>query len=290
MLSLFVTGICAYSHGQAACAQQARTVYEQLYCEIKAGGEGEGLPSLADFRRNSPRVQVLLLRRPASRLGLTVPAVSGRESEAADSSRISPNDQQVSPLPTAAPVPEVANLAQDLGLEVCDLKGEIIRCGNQDFVLASNLANHQLAPHALAESNRLVLPPRPGGEMNLKNYLLQAYQVYIEKMLEVGLGASTMSFSKFYYTYESLQRQDADFPQRMEKMFEFLKQDKATMAIQSRYHNKLPDSLEQCGRLNQRLIVCDQGDLNWIYLRQPQAVSHKQKILSGNRSDSVISF
>jgi len=152
-------------------------------------------------------------------------------------------------------------------MEACELDGELIRCGGRRFRLVTNLANHLLEPQALSDSNRLLLPANPGDE-DLKDYLLQAYQTYIEKMLTIGLGASTMSFSKFYYTHQSLQRQDADFAARMEKMFEFLKKDKAAMAIQPRYHNKLPRSLDQCGRLSQRLIVCDEGDVNWVFEEQ----------------------
>ncbi len=260
LLSLLLFGV-GNSHGQNSCEQQARTAYEQLYCQIKAGGDGAGLPSLPDFRRNSPKIQALLLRRPAARLGLEVPTVSELvpESRAVETPALQPEN--------AKPIaPEATARGRNSDMGSCDLDGELIRCDGQQFRLVTNLPNRLLKPQALSANNRLLLSPGPGNR-ELKDYLLQAYQTYIEKMLTIGLGASTMSFSKFYYTHESLQRQDADFPRRMEQMFEFLKKDKATMAIQPRYHNKLPDSLDQCGRLSQDLIVCDERDLNWVYER-----------------------
>ena len=282
ILSLLLAGICSASRAQDVCLQQARNSYEKLYCEVKAGGEGADLPSLADFRRNPPKIQALLLRRPASRLGLELP-----QQEAQQKILQSKISQQQLPQPQlprqelqpqasqGKAVPKPADRESvEIGLTACELHRDIIRCGEHIFQLALNRANHQLRAQALSKSNHLSLPTVSGSGLDEKNDLIQAYQIYIEKMLEIGLGASTMTFSKFYYTYQTLQRQDVDFAQRMEKMFGFLKKDKATMAVQKRYHNTLPDSMEQCGHLSERLVVCDEGDMNWVFLRQPQATKN----------------
>lgn len=262
------TGFAAVSaNGQQNCLSQARDDYEKLYCRIKAGGEGAHLPSLADFRRNPPGTQALLLRRPAARLGLSLPKAKPTSQSDTSSNNGRSADGLSASLPAHEPKPQPAQKPErsDHDIANCTLARERLSCGPRRFDLVSNRSNHLLAKDVLAESNRLIVPKPPVDESAEKAYLIDAYQIYIEKMLEIGLGASTMTFSKFYYTYQAIKRQNVGFPARMAAMFDYLKRDKATLSIKPRYHDQLPSNLEQCSYLGPRLIVCDEGELNWVF-------------------------
>lgn len=149
----------------------AKTDMEKLYCQVVSKGQGAGLPSPTDFKRNDPQVQALLLRRPAGRLGLEVPE----------------GDQ-----------PQYGQLAD------CRLQGERIACPQQRYNLAANQPNSKLESGALGE--------------------------------------------------------------RMERTYSLLKQDKKTLAVKARYHNRLPDDLSLCTVINPDIVVCDNVGTNWVYV------------------------
>lgn len=262
------------------CAEQARGRYEEIYCAIKAKGEGRGLPSLEDFRRNDTRVQALLLKRPAARLGIDVPepkktrprppaAAVTRPKAAAKAGPASqkPAAAARSGRPKAAP-------AVAPGVGSCRFLGQVISCGGSRYELALNRQNSALADGVLGEKNRMGLQAytgKPGDRAALLRYLSASYRRYIEKMLEIGLGSATMSFTKFYYTHQTISQQGEDFAARFETMFSFLKKDKAGMSIKPRYHDQLPGSIGDCSELSARLIVCEAGENNWVYVKQRPA-------------------
>lgn len=254
----------ASAHAQQACLSQARNSYEELYCKVAASDENNGLPSLADFRRNPPETQALLLRRPAARLGLKMPERLRKKADVPAAAADVVQQERSTRQEKSEPASTANTGANSLSLDSCVLAQDTIRCTEKIFRLVSNRDNQELVAGALSVNNRLALPQR-SGEHAQRDYLIDAYQTYIEKMLEIGLGASTMTFSKFYYTYEELHQQEVDFSHRMEKMFDYLKQDKAAMAVRRRYSHQLPENIAQCGRLSAQLIVCDEGDVNWVY-------------------------
>jgi len=100
---------------------------------------------------------------------------------------------------------------------------------------------------------------------NVHRYLGDSYRRYIQAMLDIGLAAATMSYSRFYYTFDDAAKNQRDFAARFEKMYIYLKKDKQTMGVKSRYSDELPVSLKQCSWLNDSLLVCDNDKLNWIY-------------------------
>ena len=67
LLAWALGGSAAYAANDG-CMDGAKTDLEKLYCQVVREGQGAGLPSATDFRRNDPQVQRLLLRRPAGRL------------------------------------------------------------------------------------------------------------------------------------------------------------------------------------------------------------------------------
>lgn len=251
----------------AASCPQPGTDYERVYCEIVARGEGGSLPSFDDFRRNTPQVQALLLKRQASRLGIELPAPGHSEPVAAEASTREPATQERPVASETVTQPAPAPVA--VGLEGCALQGPVIRCPHRRYALANNLPNRALAEGVLADSNTLGLPVFNGDASNdtaLRQYLASAYDHYILKMLDIGLGGATMSFSEFYHNYQRHRASGVDYAQRMEQTFQLLKHDKRTRAVPARLTDRLPGSLEHCSGIGARVVVCDDVGTNWVFV------------------------
>ncbi|MDO3721314.1 hypothetical protein QVZ43_06230 [Marinobacter sp. chi1] len=256
---------------EPACGLEVRTELDQLYCDLVARGEGARLPSPVDFRRNDPGVQALLLRRPAQRHGLTVPdAVAELETP---EPKPEPNTTAATGSRPVSPVepPALPGLAPSLSLSDCQLAGDHIRCPESSFLLAENQPNNRLAPGVLGDENRLGLTSFEGNRQDpdaVRQYLSTAYDRYIPAMLSIGLGANTMSFTAFHNAFHTLEDGGVDFAARMEETFRLLKQDKKTLAVKARYHDNLPERLEQCQVINRNIIVCDNVRTNWVYVQE----------------------
>ena len=269
LAALMFAAVNSVAVAEEACSASATTDLERLYCDVVAQGGGQGLPSQADFRRNQPQVQALLLRRPAKRLGLSVPAVTAEPAQ----SKPSPASQ-ASPKPPK-PEPEQADSQPTRfgQLADCALKGERIVCPDRQFELALNQPNRALAPGVLEDQNRLGLRPFQGDrndEQQVRAYLSSAYDRYIPKMLAIGLGANTMSFTAFHNAFHTLEDGGVDFAERMERTYQLLKQDKLNLAVQARYHDRLPENLALCEVINPDIIVCDNVATNWVFVSRSQ--------------------
>lgn len=243
----------------SACMEGAKTELEELYCKVVSEGQGAGLPSPTDFKRNDPQVQALLLRRPAGRLGLEVP------NPGAPAAPESPPSQ-------AAPKPAPAESEDGPGsglLAECRLEGQRITCLQRHFDLATNQPNSKLAAGVLEPDNRLGLSPFRGNrddEEAVRRYLSGAYDRYIPKMVDIGLGANTMSFTAFHNAFHTLEGGGVDFARRMEHTFTLLKQDKKNLAVKASYHDELPEDLSLCSVINRDIIVCDNVGTNWVFV------------------------
>ncbi len=268
----------AIVYAQTDCDIQARTELEVLFCKIQNTNEGRTLPSFLDFRKNSPKIQAALLKAPARRLNLTVPQVAGSAQKPTNKRSLA-KQQDVTSSPAVQEkstqnYSERTNSQQSESshsLKECRLQRESIDCGRYHYRLATNLTNKYLRPGALDSKNKMQMQTFPSNQSNstvIQNHLFDAYLHYIEKMLDIGLGASTMSFSKFYYTFYELQKKKENFSERFEKMYDFLKKDKATMAIKSSYTDDKPTSISQCAALNERIIVCDRKEMNWVFVKK----------------------
>lgn len=252
---------------EGGCAAQARTPMEQAFCKILAANPSAALPSLQELRRNPEKTQRLLLRRPAEQAGISLPPESKPKPAAP------PQAPAVSP---PRPATRAANnMAEPSRVESdslagCDFGGTSIRCGSERFKLQGNLPNSRLAPGALAPEARVSFAEYTGGngdQAALMAYASATYLRYIEAMLDIGLGASTMSFTKFYHTFTDAQAKGARFGERLAAMFDFLKKDKATIGVQPHYNDALPEDLRQCMAISEILLVCDNVQQNWVYRR-----------------------
>lgn len=263
-LLLLLLGLCtgAVHAADDECMDGAESELEKLYCRVVSEGQGGGLPSPTDFKRNDPQVQALLLRRPAGRLGLEVPK-PGAPAET-DSA---PGLSEAEPEP-ARPGPQ-EDQPQSWLLADCRLEGQQIACPRRRFDLVSNQPNSQLAEGVLEEDNRLGLRPFEGNRDDseaVRRYLSDAYDRYIPKMVDIGLGANTMSFTAFHNAFHTIEDGGVDFARRMERTFNLLKQDKKNLAVKARYHDELPQELSLCSVINPDIVVCDNVGTNWVYV------------------------
>lgn len=235
---------------------QARNGLEKAYCQIEAAGAATSLPPLGEFRKNPEKTQRLLLRRPAKRAGVSLP----------------PEPQPVSEPVANSEVVKAHRPAVGGGAALpCQLQEDLMVCGGQRYHLLGNQSNNRLDSAALSSATQLRLPDfvgDPADEDALMNYLEKSYQRYIESMVAIGLAASTMSFTKFYHTFMEVQTGGADFSKRMATMFEFLKKDKQSMAVQAHLSEERPTDVSLCRGLSQALVVCDDVKHNWVFRRE----------------------
>ncbi|MYM64374.1 hypothetical protein [Pseudomaricurvus sp. HS19] len=236
-----------------AMACEPRTSLEQVYCQLQA--RGETLPAWADFRRNPPSTQRLLLSRPAHRAGLQLPdaePVSGL-----------PEHPAAPPIVTQETVREAAPAV--VPQKNCRLQRYSLLCGDQEFKLSGNLPNSRLEEGALETGNQLLLEEVASSD---RADMIDNYRRYIEAMLSIGLGASTMSYTKFHHVWRSAAERGESPSRRFARMFEYLKSDKQRLAVQNRYGSALPRDISWCSPLGELLWVCDQKESNWVYVRR----------------------
>lgn len=238
--------------GQAnQCFNFAETYYQQIYCEIKADGQGAGLPSFADFRRNEEQMQALLLKPFARRAGIVLRMPGRRE--------------VVAKVAETPPLSEAKPVAPDS----CEPDGLRLVCVRAVWQLVVNQPNDKLSEGALSDDRRMALPPFRGDRSQVaevSRYLVESYHHYLEKMMAIGLGGSTLAYGKFAYLFEDLTRRGVSFEERFEVMYRYLKADKRRLSVPVR--KSLPDSLDtgKCFGLK-NLFVCQAGVTNLVFSR-----------------------
>lgn len=238
---------------EPACNPQPDAQYESAFCRVKQSRYGDNLPSLNDFRRNPQNMQYLLLRRLANKLDIDLsPPQKSKAVQAARKTAAR----------TATPQRDKRSVAPSPGAS-CSTSVDSIRCGSRVFRRLSNRSNKNLRPEALGASNRLLFSP-PGVAGDEDRYLLEAYVLYLNKMISIGLAGSTFSYSGFAHTYYEHQRSGTDFVERFRAMFEFLKQDKKKIAVSRRSPGRRPD-WQECEPLNSELIACNSQGMNLLY-------------------------
>lgn len=251
------------------CFALAETYYEQVYCQLQAKAQAKGLPPFNQFKKNNEAVQASLLKRPAERNGIKLPAPARKTQppSAAITAQKIITKPQVSAQRTVANEPEAVPMRsvkyESNDTSGCELSGNQIHCGMQTFKLVGNKANHRLANNALSIDNKMDLPRFQGGV--LSQYLGHAYARYVAKMCDIGLCGVTMTYGKFAYLYQDLHSKGLDFPQRFEIMYGFLKKDKANMGVSESSRVPQALSVQDCGALTDTRYVCDYQGRNYIF-------------------------
>ena len=279
IILMFAPGYASAQRPSELCLQQSQGPMEEHYCTLL--GAGATLPKLADFRKNSPKVQRLLLLSAARKVGLDldIKVADGPRSQSPNSTspgqRSLSRDQEALPDTDendARPSAERQSLRLS-HLEGCVLNDSELLCGKISYRLQANKKNSQLNAEALSDGNQLILPPLPTStnkHTSTHDYLSTAYPIYIDKMLEIGLGDSTMSFTNFAAIYEQNKVDELDFRERFRAMYNLLKIEKSRQHVQARYRQNYPDSIDACMELNEHIITCDNVQQNWIYRREQQ--------------------
>ncbi|WP_370979046.1 hypothetical protein [Agaribacterium sp. ZY112] len=248
------------------CDNQADNELEKLYCQIITQNTKHQLPSLLDFRKNTEQMQRLLIKRDAKKLGLSLPA---KKQDSSKAKPARPQRENQSSLTTnqpksrkTEPKGEVQN-TNSRRLSSCRLNKAYINCATTRFTLQTNKPNSSLHNTALSAANTLLFSNNKNSDTQ---YLNQSYLTYIDKMMLIGLGDSTMSYTKFHKLFTQNKQNRHQFSQRFNELYELLKKEKQSMAIRTRYNDQYPASIKQCMKVNNKLIICDNVQQNWIYI------------------------
>jgi hypothetical protein len=269
-----------------ACVPQPGNEYEKIFCQLKKSGRGETLPSIYDFRKNPPLTQALLLKKPAERAGipLRIPERDNaetveRQSKLLLASAVKPEaklpvvQKPVTVKPVTVPIiarqntPRMVNETARVPDPVvgCSLKDFELDCQNGRYRLITNQANQYLSEGALSGQNRLNLPTDSGQDREI--YLQQAYSRYLDGMVAIGLGASTMSYTKFVNLYDHIKAEKLNFPERFETMYHFLKEDKSSIGVATQPMIAQGFTTQYCSDVRHGLLACEYKKDNYLFLK-----------------------
>jgi hypothetical protein len=269
-------------HASAAiskCFLQAETYYEQIYCKIKEKGKGKALPAFVDFKKNNEITQALLLKRDAAALNIFIKIPKRSTSKKDITSRttknklnIAPNIQQLlnSKTSSTTNLLESQSLTTSSNSSACSFSGDMITCNALNFHLIGNKKNSALKRGVLNLQNKIGLMPfmsKKTQQSKIDRYLYKSYVIYIEKMIEIGLGGVTMSFTKFAYLFNDLLEKNVDFASRFETMYSFLKKDKQQLAVSEKITPANHLTIADCFKLTNRIYICDNRTRNYVYVK-----------------------
>lgn len=256
-LTLLAGLLCSFNNlalaAESHCFLDAETYYEQVYCEIKDRDPSTRLPSFIDFKKNPAKMQALLLMRKAKALGIEINMPPSNKPE---SENRSPKKAKHFTVNTPGS---------------CQLKGQEIICADGKYVQVGNLPNKTLKEGVLNGTNRLILENYKGSRTHSQQmiaHLTQQYIIYLQKMLEIGLGGETMSFTKFHSLFQDISAKGVDFAKRFDTMFQFLKRDKTNINVRKAIEPLTNIDISNCAQLTGRMFTCDNRKRNTIYLKQ----------------------
>jgi len=273
---------CFSQHASALtskCFVQAETYYEQIYCEIKEQGKGKALPTFVDFKNNNEITQALLLKRDAAALHISIIMPKSntlKNNHLSGTARLKQNISLPSQHTLNSKNSSKVNIQTGQSLSSssnnppCSFMGNMISCNTLKFHQIGNKTNSALKHGALDPQNKIGLPPFIGNkaqQSKINSYLYKSYVLYIEKMLEIGLGGVTMSFTKFAYLFNDLLEKKVDFSSRFETMYSFLKKDKQQLAISEQITPANHLTIDDCFKLTNRIYICDNRARNYVYVK-----------------------
>jgi hypothetical protein len=248
---------------------QGQTPLEVSYCKLVALG-ATGLPPLYEFRKNSADTQYLLLKRPAARLGVSLAEptkTTRRKPEPAIPTAVDEAPRPISSAKAASRARTDIRPASGLNTSGCQLQGETITCANERYSLQWNKPKQALAPGALAASNQLIFAAAPASAAQLDDYLQRCYVEYLQKMLVIGLGNTTLSYGKFANIYAEAKSQNFDFAARFTKMYHFLKEERKTLNPPKGFGQAKPQRIDACLKLSDSIWSCQTADHHWLFAK-----------------------
>ncbi len=274
-LVILILASNSYGISYKDCVLEAKAPLEKSYCEILKKNPSITLPPFHSFRRNPENTQRLLLTSPARKSGVTLPEDNGTSNSEFKAntkpnftnSGASASTPTLSPkkTPSATKKNQTADENKTLHqLSSCSLTEDKISCPQGNYFLAINIPLRRLDGRVLSDQNMFVFRPKYENETQLQ-YLSNIYPYYLDKMLLIGLGDSTMSFTKFNAIYNDAEKQNENFRERFSQMYEMLKKERQSMATKKRYRENFPESMAQCMRVSDEIISCDNVEQNWVY-------------------------
>ena len=255
----------AHAQNYKTCMAQATQALERILCEVQKLDRNSSLPNIEEFKKNPANMQALLLKRDAERFGIDIPELSKHEADPATKQRPEPGPETETASESAR---KVKTAVERPSLAGCSLHGDYVRCAKDRYELVGNLKNNQLKAEAFSSHNELIFTAKQDGEFRDQSdyrYLSSIYPNYIYKMLEIGLGASTMSFTKFATIYWQSKKDESGFSERFRRVYNQLKIEKSRNLVQSRYSKALPENIDTCMRMDRFIIICDNKIQNWVY-------------------------
>lgn len=273
LLLLFIPQqLLAVSNQQ--CFSQADSFYEQIYCEIRLEQPNVNLPSLWDFKKNNEQMQALLLKRHARRQGIDMPmpksSKQGRTFKSRPQSKVLPAIKATAATNDVRGGNQNTQTASSLAyFSDCKLIASQLECGKRIYKLMGNQSNKSISSSVFAADYKLNLPQFTGDYSNasaVQNYLIQAYERYLQKMTAIGLSGVTMSYNKFAYFFEDLHSKGVSFTARFATMFDYLKMDKKNNAVNTRISPPDNFSLVDCYPFG-KTIACDSGASNYLFIQ-----------------------
>ncbi len=237
------------------CISFSKNEYEKIYCLIKSKGKGARLPSFQDFKNSNTTTQWLLLKRDANELNI----------ELAKPKMVKNNKNARQ---FTGPKESISNkeknketsISNENSLQNCVLEKTKIQCKHNLFELVRNISR----PSSL-NKEKLTLFKDNNLSQNQQEFMRFAYSSYINNMLSLGLGDSTMSYTKFNTIFLENKQNQNRFSQRFNKMFNLLIEERKQMSTLASYDNSTPNSIKACWQLEHSIILCDNIKRNWIY-------------------------
>lgn len=259
-----------------ACEPLPGNEYEKVFCQLKRSGRGEELPSIYDFRKNPPLMQALLLKKPAERAGipLRIPERGNADTVDRQADLLLASTVKPAAVKKVVSPPVASKTLRDVLIEFkpvadpvagCVLTDFELSCDHGRYQLVTNQANQYLPEGALSENNHLGLPLNAGQGRDA--YLQQAYSRYLDGMIHIGLGASTLSYTKFVNLYDHITGQKLDFPARFETMYHFLKEDKSKIGVTTKPMIAKGFTTQYCSDVRPELLACEHGRDNHLFIK-----------------------
>ena len=272
LLTFYCISAAIYSgHINAAtkfCPNHANTEYEIAYCKIKESQFKRFLPAEPDFQKNTPMVQYLLIKNYAAKLDLKLPKPDKLKSP--EPKPPSARKNQATAVKPKVKKPAIQH--QDFPiLSQCRIKTGTIQCpGNVRFNLQSNLPGQAISTDSLSNNNLLALADYSRNIENVQEvqgFLSSQYRVYLDKMNEVGLIETALSWDKFTQIFFVTQRNNMSFSHRFETMFSMLKKDRREgLFVATNTQRNFP--LESCQYLDKAHIICFSNEKTGYFVRQ----------------------
>lgn len=252
------------------CPAHAETVYERIYCQIKTSKYAAFLPTELEFKNNMPRIQYLILKPYAEKLGIkidkpikTTPTRSSqREEKTAESKQVNHSKKAKR---------EVSEDLNELSLGSCQMQPMLISCtGNRRYKRQLNRQVSKINPDHLSENNNLSLSNQASNDTNskqLESFLTQQYKHYLLKMNEIGLIESALVWDKFTQIFFLTREQGVSFSNRFETMFRALKKDRRE-GLMVKVQQRIRFNLQNCQPLGATQVVCFEGSDLGLFVRQ----------------------